>query len=110
MANGQRCELCQLPLKYEDAVVDHCHDHGGVRGVLHRGCNSLLGKIENNYKRFGITFDQLCAMLHQTASYLQKNRHNITGLIYPTHKTAEEKYQLKLKKARDARAAKKKAT
>ena len=36
-----------------DAVLDHDHKTGMVRGVLHRQSNARGGKIENSWKRFG---------------------------------------------------------
>ena len=31
---GGVCELCGLPLTKENAVLDHSHEHGWIRGVL----------------------------------------------------------------------------
>ena len=33
------------------AVLDHNHDSDLVRGVVHRNANSLLGRIENGFRR-----------------------------------------------------------
>lgn len=103
-----RCALCQLPCKVADAVLDHNHQTGAVRGTLHRSCNALLGKVENNHKRYGVT--QLSAFLHGAAAYLQHHSTNVTGLIHPLHKTDEEKRLSRNARARKARAAKKKGT
>lgn len=100
---GNRCALCGLPGVSSDPVLDHCHKTGAVRGTLHRSCNSLLGKVENNSARFGVK--SLPAFLHGCAAYLQKHSTNITGLIHPTHKTEDEK-----RIARNAKAVKKRAT
>lgn len=107
---GNRCALCGLPGVSKDPVLDHCHTTGAVRGTLHRSCNSLLGKIENNFARFGIKPENLAAFLTGTARYLQIHRTNITGLLHPTHKTEDEKRQARNKKAVARRAAAKKAT
>lgn len=104
---GNKCALCQLPGVANDPVLDHCHTTGAVRGTLHRSCNSLLGKVENNAARFGIK--NLSAFLHGAAGYLQRHSTNITGLIHPTHKTADEKRIARNKKAVLTRAAKKRA-
>lgn len=85
-------------------MLDHCHITGAVRGTLHRSCNALLGKIENNHARFGLPKERLSAFLHGTAKYLQKHMTNITGLIHPTHKTEDEK-----RIARNLKAVKKRA-
>lgn len=93
----------------KDPVLDHCHSTGAVRGTLHRSCNALLGKVENNHARFGVSKSSLPAFLHGAAKYLQIHATNITGLLHPTHKTADEKRIATNKKAvlRRARAKKK---
>lgn len=105
---GQRglCDLCRLPGVAKDPVLDHCHSSGAVRGTLHRSCNALLGKVENNSARFGVR--NLPAFLHGAASYLQKHSTNVTGLIHPTHKTEDEKRIHRNKLAAKRRAQKKK--
>lgn len=103
---GGRCALCLRVIR-RDPVLDHDHHTGAVRGVLHRGCNALLGKIENNHKRYGI--EDLAAFLQGTPAYLQRHRENRTGLLHPTHKTEDEKRLARNARARKARAAKKEA-
>lgn len=85
-------------------MLDHCHTTGAVRGTLHRSCNALLGKIENNHARFGMPKERLSAFCHGTANYLQRHMTNITGMIHPTHKTDDEK-----RIARNLKAVKKRA-
>lgn len=105
---GGRCCICQGQLGIKaplDPVLDHCHQTGAVRGVLHRGCNSLLGKVENNAGRYGVR--ELFAFCRGLAPYLQKHMTNITGYLHPTHKTADEKRLARNAKARKARAAEK---
>lgn len=99
---GGLCALCKTPCSSSDAVLDHDHSTGAVRATLHRGCNALLGKIENNYKRYGVK--SLGAFCAGTAGYLAKHTTNQTGLIHPTHKTEDEK-----RLARNAKARKKRA-
>ena len=99
---GGRCAMCQLPCSPQQAVGDHDHETGFMRGVAHRGCNAVLGKIENSYKRYGVP--NLSAFLHGTVAYLQKPPHDVQ---YPTHRTDEEKRLARNAKARKARAAKK---
>lgn len=101
------CQLCGLPGVARDPVLDHCHTTGAVRGTLHRSCNSLLGKVENNAARFGVK--DLAAFLHGCAKYLQMHRTNITMMLHPTHRTTDEKRILRNKKAVTKRAAAKKA-
>lgn len=99
---GGRCALCQLPLTAEQAVLDHDHGNGAVRGVLHRGCNGILGKIENG----AALLRDLPAFVSGVAPYLRKHATNVTGLIYSEFKTADEKRELRNARARKARASK----
>jgi len=99
---GGRCAICQLPCTAAQAVGDHDHETGNMRGVAHRSCNALLGKVENNYKRYGVP--NLAAFLHGVPAYLQRPPHDVQ---YPTHRTDEEKRVLRNTRARKARAAKK---
>jgi hypothetical protein len=89
VSQRNNCDLCGLPGVSKDPVLDHCHTTGAVRGTLHRSCNSLLGKVENNAARFGVK--SLPAFLHGCAGYLQKHATNITGMLHPTHLTDDEK-------------------
>lgn len=110
-AQGNRCDLCGLPLGTKppyDPVLDHCHKTGAVRGVLHRGCNSLYGKIENNAPRFGV--HNVAPFTHGCAQYARKHMTNITGLTHPLHKTPEEKKLAAAAKRKKAAAAKRAAT
>jgi len=102
---GGRCDICKQLVRAGEAVLDHHHGSGAVRGVLHRGCNALLGKIENNAPRYGVK--DVAAFAWGVAPYLQKHMVNVTGLLHPTHKSAEEKKELRNKRARLTRAKKK---
>jgi hypothetical protein len=96
-SQGGRCGICKLPCSLQQAVVDHDHGTGEIRSVAHRGCNSLLGKLENNAARFGVV-SRLSEFLHGAARYLMSPPG--TGLIYPTHKTSEEKRTARLQRAK----------
>ena len=93
-----KCALC----KRQPAVpcLDHCHSEGVVRGVLCRGCNALLGKIENNAARNGLRGTDLYTYLMNIPQYLEAGKRGGTGVLHPTHKTEEEK---RLKRNEDAR-------
>jgi len=46
-------ELCPiLEINFTDAVVDHNHDSGMVRGVMHRQANAWEGKVYNSWRRY----------------------------------------------------------
>lgn len=104
VSQGGRCALCQLPCTPAKAVLDHDHATGAVRAALHRGCNALLGKVENNHKRYGV--DSVAAFGAGLGRYLSTHLTNITGLLHPSHKSEEEKRLLKNTRARKARAKK----
>lgn len=43
------CPLCLKAIEDgKNSVVDHCHDTGAVRGVLHRKCNVAIGMLEDD--------------------------------------------------------------
>lgn len=106
-AQSGKCALCLLPCTEKDARLDHDHSTGAIRGVLHNGCNALLGKVENNAPRFGVR--NLAAFGAGLTRYLQSHLTNVTGLLHPLHKTDDEKRELRNKRARVARAKKKAA-
>lgn len=105
---GKRCAICGLVMASNSEVLDHDHATGAVRATLHRGCNALLGKIENNYKRYGVA--NLEAFVNGVAAYLQLHTTNQTGWLHPTHKTEDEKRLRRNLLARKARANKKATT
>lgn len=89
------CSLCGEVIE-DDAVLDHDHKTGKVRHVLHRGCNALLGKIENNMPRNRVSMTRLTGIANNLINYLNNEYPEI---IHPTYKTQEEK-KLKRKKKR----------
>lgn len=99
-----RCALCNEPIE-DDAVLDHCHKTGRLRRVLHRGCNSMLGKIENNMPRSQMTSDRLREFAKRLVLYIEDEWDDI---IHPTHKTAEERAMYKKKKKKPGYGKKKK--
>lgn len=103
-SQGERCAICQLPIGPRP-VLDHDHSSGLVRGVLHSGCNAVLGKVENSYKRYGVP--SLHPFLNGLSAYLYKHATDQTGLFHPTHKTDDEKRVRRNTLARKARASKK---
>lgn len=102
---GNRCALCGRPPK--TPCLDHCHTNGWIRGVLCSGCNAMLGKLENNRGRYGLTDAGAFAMfLQSVAGYLHTHKLGPTNLLHPTYKTADEKRLARNAKARKARASK----
>lgn len=102
---GGVCALTHYPLDPNDAVLDHCHTTGHVRGTIHRGANSLLGKLENNHKRYGVSLPMMLAMCRNLEAYLKQDFSAMP--LHPTHKTEEEKRIRRNTLARKRRATKK---
>lgn len=106
-----KCAICGLACSEDQAVMDHYHGQdiipgdgqgGYVRGVLHRGCNAVEGKIVNALKRYGIK--DVKSYLSGLLAYHELHSTNVSGLIHPLHKTAEEKKELAKKRAQKKKA------
>jgi|TARA_Y100000310_G_scaffold341489_1_gene440795 hypothetical protein len=99
---GGICLICNKPIERGLEVLDHQHENGRVRAVLHRSCNSLEGKIHNGIKRFaGLdttednveVYELFLRLTHfWQADYSQNPFH-------PSHKFAEHKEASLLRKA-----------
>ena len=85
-----RCALCNDPVTANGAVLDHCHKTGLLRKVLHRGCNSFLGRIENGMPRSRVTIERLGAIADNLVKYITEQH---TDILHPTHKTVEERLE-----------------
>lgn len=102
---GGRCAITGYTLSPAEAVLDHCHTTGHVRGVIHRGVNALLGKLENNHKRYGVALPQVIAMGEGLREYLSKDYSG--NPLHYTYRTEDERREARNAKARKLRAAKK---
>lgn len=99
-----RCGLCGQPVAASEAVYDHDHKTGHCRAVLHRGCNAMLGHIENNMPRHKLTnMARLAAFLRAVPEYISRDWSDQP--LHPTHRTEDEKRQLRNLRARRKRAA-----
>ena len=77
-----------------DYVVDHCHESGEIRGVLHRSCNAALGKLDNAVGRWGaksMAYADIIPYLRGVLTYYDNCMLHGTGMMYPDHKTPEQK-------------------
>lgn len=108
---GGLCALCGKPIETgkqqgnkTDYVADHNHDTGEIRGVLHRSCNAAEGKVANAAGRWGAKSMQYPAIQEWLGRLQEYYAKPGTGLIYPTHKTAEELHAESLQKRRVQRA------
>lgn len=82
-----KCGLCGEFVdltKDKEGVVDHDHDTGEIRGVLHRSCNSGEGKVANaagSWIAKSMKYPAIIAALEKLLAYYKRPG---TGLIYPT--------------------------
>ena len=82
-----RCGLCGDEIEPEKAVLDHDHKSGQLRSVLHRGCNALLGKIENSMPMNQVDEQRLSEICKNLVEY----RHKKKDLLHPTFKDKKTK-------------------
>ena len=110
---GGVCAVCKKPISLQstglksDAVADHCHTTGLIRGILHRSCNASLGKLDNAIGRWGaksMSYDDIIPFLENVLAYYKQP---FEPVIYPDHKTVEEKAAATKQKAARAAAVRK---
>jgi len=72
------CPLCKQHINKNDAALDHDHDSGLVRGVIHGTCNSLEGVIKSRFTRSGVhKLTDLLTYLANLITYLTKEHGNV---------------------------------
>lgn len=110
---NRNCAVCGKPIDMTltgvkaDMVVDHCHETGLVRGVLHKSCNSAEGKVVNAAGRWGAKSTQyadVIPFLENLLGYLKESYENPTGVIYPDYKTPEQLAEVRRVKRNKAAA------
>lgn len=106
---GGLCALCAGKFTAKNpAVADHDHITGQLRGALHRGCNSMLGVIENGRARYLLKeAAPFHTMLRNLIPYIYERRPDAP--YYPTHRDEDQKRELRNKRARASRAKRKAA-
>ena len=107
---GGKCAICGRPINLSvgghksDMIVDHDHSTGRIRGVLCRGCNGAEGRIANAAGRWaalGMDYSKIIPWLESLVLYLKQEP---TQIIYPDHKTDEQKAEAAKQKAKVAAA------
>ena len=109
-AQDGRCPLCERPIVEDDAVLDHDHVTGIVRATLHRGCNAMLGKIENGRRLYKLSAaPDLSRFLNNVSAYIAipSLLPDSAIVLHPLHKTDEDKKALRKKRAKAKRLLKK---
>ncbi len=85
------CPLCGQEINPCDAALDHDHDTGHIRGVLHKVCNSGEGQMRSKFRRSGVakhtTFEEYLLSL---AEYLMKEQY---PMLHPSHAPRPRKLQ-----------------
>jgi len=98
-AQANKCALCQEQIQEGQAVLDHCHKTGQIRGVLHRGCNAFEGTLVNALPRNLITTQRLANIMTNLVAYQKQ----LKPILHPTYKTVEERAQRAKKRAKKNR-------
>jgi hypothetical protein len=107
-SQGLLCALCGIRLFEDDTqnlCLDHDHKTGHIRGVLCRNCNSIEGKVfnlANRAKRSATPAWWISKLL----AYWKQHTENPSNIYHSTHKTDDQKREIRNKKAREARAKK----
>ncbi len=92
------------PQNLKDAVLDHNHKTGEIRGVLHRSANAVEGKVFSAVGRWGGTgmdYDEALPYLERLIAYLRQPG---VGVLYHLHKSDDEKRITRNIQAKEARA------
>jgi len=109
---GGLCLLCKCRIDLsipKEGCLDHDHESGEVRGVLHRSCNAAEGKVANAAGRWGakgMSYELIVPWLENLLAYYKGAG---TGYMYPGHKSPEQK-AVAARLKRNTRAAEKRAT
>lgn len=106
------CPICGKDLtrtRPVNLVVDHDHQTGVIRAVLHRGCNGLDGKVLRFTKTWGKakTLQDVIATLKRLIQFWELHITPQTEWIHFNYKTVAEKRAAYNAKRRKKYAAKK---
>lgn len=99
------CCLCGHKMSLDEAVLDHDHETGHIRGVLHRQCNHTEGRIVSWIRRTGKHVEPI-DFLERLTKYWKQD--HTSKPVHPTHKSEQEKeiavLKRKMKRLKTAKA------
>lgn len=113
---GGKCPICgrmintKVAGRSSDYVADHDHVTGEIRGTLHRSCNAGEGKVLAAAGSWGAgshNVEVVIPWLEGLLAYWKNAAKYGTGMMYPEHKTDEQKKDAASLKRRKAYAANK---
>jgi hypothetical protein len=58
-----RCAICESPMPFTDARVDHCHTQGHIRALLCNSCNVGIGLLGDSVE-----------LLERAARYIERHK------------------------------------
>jgi len=99
----KKCPI--LKVKLSDAVVDHCHKTGMIRGILHRQANAWEGKVFNSWRRYAQN-NSLCSYIETLENLVQYLKRGCTDYLHPVGLVQLGKRFAKLKKEEQVLALK----
>lgn len=88
------CPLCLTEILVGEDTLDHCHETGRVRRVLHRSCNQVEGRILSWIRRSRSTDHQ--QFLEQLVQYWRTDYSEMP--LHPSHQSEIEKKISRLRK------------
>ncbi len=104
---GGKCAVCNQVIRGADrAVLDHDHDTGFIRGVLHASCNGIEGRMKalgHRSHKGVVSADYIIGL----GKYLEEHRKPKYAAWHPSFKTPQQRKDAVNAKARKRRAAKK---
>lgn len=102
---GNVCAICKKAFTKADyPVLDHDHDTGFIRGVLHNSCNQAEGKVKSraHMSHKGVSSAEYVIALGE---YLKLHSTPQTKVYHHEHLTDDEKRLARNAKARRKRAS-----
>ena len=106
-AQKGKCAICGKPMTTRDKeVLDHDHDTGFIRGVLHASCNGIEGRMKalgHRSHKGVVSADYIIGL----GKYLEAHRKPRLNAWHPSFKSPQQKRDAANAKARARRAAKK---